>query len=82
MAESSSPGSEALHALHSLIVTDVRDWSVDANDARLYGIVVGWPRAALDEIAKKHAWTPLQIKRLKDARKDYKRLTTSVGIDR
>jgi hypothetical protein len=42
-----------------------KDWSLDKNDAWVYGVVLGWDDDALLELAEKFGWTDAQVARLK-----------------
>lgn len=61
-AAEAEPVISALESLTAAIVTDVRDWEANRLDAWIYGVIVGWPPTALDEVASLHAW-PDSIKR-------------------
>lgn len=59
----------SLHSLQTVMATDARDWAATRGDAWLYGIVVGWPPAALKDVAEKHRWTPATVDRLRELRR-------------
>lgn len=61
-AAEAEPVISALESLTAAIVTDVRDWEANRLDAWIYGVIVGWPPTALDEVASLHGW-PDSIKR-------------------
>ena len=50
-------------SIRNTIVFDTRDWSLNATDAWLYGIVVGWG-VALSEVADLHNWDTKTVERL------------------
>jgi hypothetical protein len=65
--------SEPLQALASLCAFSARDWSTNREDAWLYGIVIGWGRAALLEVADLHGWDDATVARLRKLRAAYAR---------
>lgn len=60
-------------SVYSIMATDPRDWSVNPVDAWLYGIFVGWPDAALKEVATKHKWSGETLARLQNLNAEFKR---------
>lgn len=55
------PAISALESLTAAMATDPRDWAASRLDAWMWGVIVGWPPAALDEVASRHGW-PDEIK--------------------
>lgn len=53
-----------LESLHDVLVMAPRDWAINAVDAWIYGVVVGW-RDSLDEVAAEHGWDAEAVARLK-----------------
>jgi hypothetical protein len=49
---------QVLNALAEIVRSDSRDWSLDPHDAALYGILAGWQRPTLREVAALHNWNP------------------------
>lgn len=41
-----------------------RDWSINREDAWMYGIVCGWDSESLAELKQRHGWTDDQVARL------------------
>jgi hypothetical protein len=52
-----------IQSLRTCLPFDSRDWSVDKNDAWIYGIVCGWNDAIVD-VAKVHGWADETVARL------------------
>jgi hypothetical protein len=48
-----------------------RDWSINRNDAWIYGIVAGWDRESIDELKQLHHWTDDAVARLTELREQY-----------
>jgi hypothetical protein len=69
---------EAFTSLRTTMVFDVRDWSRNSRDAWLYGIIVGWDREALVEVAALHDWPPTERDRL---RRYHKALCQAHGVE-
>ena len=61
--------SNALDSVRAAICLSSRDWSTDSKDAWIYGIVVGWEDAALEEVAKRHNFGYLEVERLRKLNK-------------
>lgn len=51
-----------------------KDWSLDKNDAWIYGIVAGWDDASFIELKALHGWTDATIEHLKRLREDCQKL--------
>lgn len=45
------------------MATDPRDWSLNASDAWLWGVVLGWG-PAVAHVAALHGWTAADVARL------------------
>ena len=60
-------------SLHDLLVFNVRDWSRYADDAWLYGVIVGWDGPAMVELAVQHRWSEETVARLRKLRASYVR---------
>ena len=54
-SESASEVSGALSLIESAVTLSPRDWSLDARDAIIYGVAVGWGDA-LRDIIRRHSW--------------------------
>lgn len=63
-----------LDSMKACMAFDSRDWSLNKNDAWIYGIVHGWPEDALSEVAEKHKWIPVEVARLRLLHSDFKKL--------
>lgn len=61
----------SLENLEATIVFDSRDWSRDATDALIYGIVVGWDDVSLEELAGKYRWSVEKIDLIRDLHQDF-----------
>lgn len=59
---------DPFESLANSIAGHSRDQSIDARDAWVYGIVLGWDAASLREIAALHGWNDLALARLKRLR--------------
>lgn len=51
-------------SVETAFATDPRDWSINATDAWLWGIVLGWDRGAMVEVAARHRWSAEDVTRL------------------
>ena len=59
------------NSVNVCILLHPRDWSLNPRDAWLWGIVVGWKDAAMQEVSEKHGWPEETVDRLKRLRADY-----------
>lgn len=60
-----------LESIRKAILFSSNDYSQCKRDAWIYGIVVGWPDEALQELAQQHRWEPETIERLKRLNKAF-----------
>lgn len=60
--------------LRSTLIHMPREMAAVAEDAWLYGIIVGWDEA-LDSVAQNHGWNEETVARLLDLRNQFSRLT-------
>ena len=58
-------------SLYDLLVFSARDWSADATDAWIYGIIVGWNDASLKLLREKFAWGEIETDRLKAMHREF-----------
>lgn len=65
------PYNDWRESLDCNIYFDSRDWSINRQDAWIYGIVVGWDREAIDELKQLHHWTDDAVACLAELRKQY-----------
>ena len=54
-----------LEAIDCTLAFATKDWSVDKNDAWIYGIVAGWDDDSLKELSAKFRWTTATVEKLK-----------------
>lgn len=66
--------SNPLESIHGVIVFSSKDWSLSADDAWIYGVVVGWDEPSLVELQKKHRWQDGEVFRLKELHEKYKKM--------
>ncbi len=64
-----------IKSLRTCLPFDARDWSVNKNDAWIYGIVCGWGESIL-EVAKTHGWTDETVARLQRLHEVFKEKST------
>jgi len=71
MSEAKSDESELndllcpLESIDCTLAFAAKDWSIDKNDAWIYGIIAGWDDDSLEELQDKFQWTDSTIVRLK-----------------
>jgi len=51
--------------LESVLALSPKDWSIDKNDAWIYGIVLGWDDDSLKELKNTFRWDADTVDRLK-----------------
>jgi hypothetical protein len=56
---------DAFDSIRGLMATDARDWAATSRDAWTWGVLIGWPPAALHDVARKHGWSADSVARLK-----------------
>lgn len=61
----------AKESLISVVAFSPRDWSLNAKDAWLYGIICGWDKESLLELKTKFQWSDNETKRLQDLHVDF-----------
>lgn len=61
MSERLSP----LDSVKTCMATSPRDWSLERNDAWMYGIVCGWSADALTELIQRHRWSSEDVTKLR-----------------
>ena len=66
-------------SLYCTLAFATKDWSVDKNDAWLYGIIAGWDDDSLKELQLKFKWPDRSIKELKGLHSTYKAMITAKG---
>ena len=54
-----------LDSVKTCITASARDWSLESNDAWMYGIVCGWSAEALTELIQRHGWSDKDVTRLR-----------------
>lgn len=59
---------EPMESIERCLSVSARDWSLHPRDAWIYGIVCGWPPAAMRDLARTHQWSTEDVKRLKRLR--------------
>jgi hypothetical protein len=59
-------------SLESVLAFSSKDWSVSADDAWIYGIVLGWNEECLLEMSSLHGWSPETITKLKKLHNQFK----------
>lgn len=82
---------DPLHALRNTLAFGSADWGEDRSTAWMYGIVVGWDddepepgetgREAMDELARRHRWSPAQVERLRELHRRFQRLTLASDLE-
>jgi len=60
-----------LHALYSCMSFPSRDWSVNKQDAWMYGIVVGWSEVDAGVIERRHRWDDATMLRMKKLHEEF-----------
>jgi len=73
------PSEDARESLYDTIVFSSRDYSIDPEDAWIYGIIVGWDGPSLKELAKKFNWPTKTCKRLEKLHRNFKALVPKRG---
>jgi len=77
MSEAKSAESELsallcpLESIECTLAFATKDWSIDKNDAWIYGIVAGWDDDSLAELQDKFHWGCSEIVRLKKLHKSF-----------
>jgi len=54
-----------IESITSTLAFATKDWSIDKNDAWIYGVVAGWDDDSLSELQGRFGWTGADIARLK-----------------
>lgn len=54
-----------IESIDSVLAFATKDWSLDKNDAWIYGIVAGWDDDSLNELRVKFGWTRETVEELK-----------------
>jgi hypothetical protein len=55
-----------IEAIDSTLALAPKDWSIDKNDAWIYGIVAGWDDDSLNELKARFRWSDETVLRLKE----------------
>jgi hypothetical protein len=58
-----------IRSIAACLAFSSRDWSLNHRDAWIWGVAVGWPEEALQEVARNHNWSPETVARLRALRK-------------
>lgn len=65
-----------IESLFSTIVFSSKDWSLNKNDAWIYGIIVGWSDESLSYLKHTFMWSDETVDRLKILHNNFKNLST------
>lgn len=57
---------EPLISIHDTLAFGPKDYSINKDDAWIYGIVCGWDKLSMAEMQRRHGWTDNTVKRLVD----------------
>ncbi|MCC3299389.1 hypothetical protein [Arthrobacter caoxuetaonis] len=68
---------EPLSAVYDAVVFSSNDWASASDFAWIYGIVIGWDRAGLLEVAGRYGWSAEKIIRLRQLHRAYRKLQTA-----
>lgn len=72
-----------INSLHQAISFSARDWGINATDAWIYGIIVGWDDESLFEISRKFGWSISgDDERLKRLHEKYERIKVKIKCQR
>jgi len=63
-----------LDYLHTLITSDLKDWTLNEVDAKIYLIINGYNRKDLLELQKRFHWTESEIKQLKTLHSEFQQM--------
>ena len=55
-----------IESINSTLALASKDWSVDKNDAWIYGIVAGWDDDSLNELKARFRWNNETVEKLKE----------------
>ena len=68
-----------LESISDTLTLYCRDLSLDQRDAWIYGIVVGWDTAGMNEVIKRHNWDHETVSRLNRLHLKYKMVANDIG---
>ena len=63
-----------IDSINRVLAFASKDWSLDKNDAWIYGIVAGWDDESIEELKVKFQWSAGDIERLKLLNKECSKL--------
>tara|TARA_Y100000310_G_scaffold213365_1_gene214292 strand:+ start:136 stop:384 length:249 start_codon:yes stop_codon:yes gene_type:complete len=63
-----------LESIDCTLAFAAKDWSIDKNDAWIYGIVAGWDDDSLLELKVRFRWTTETVNRLKKLHEAFNKL--------
>jgi hypothetical protein len=55
---------DVLAVVRTVMAVHPRNWSHDSRDALLWGLLCGWSKEGLAEVAVKHGWSPDKVSQI------------------